>query len=616
MHLSIRSLVAGLLLFLPLASAAAQTPKTVAATIMTKLKTGGEHIRQFAFDGNLDTYFTSAAPADGAEPFTLVFDRPVAVQRIAILTGRPDGSDKLNGAVLEVAENDSNFQLAAKFENGTVRTQLAGRQVKALRIRLSDPVKQTMTIREIEIDAEPRVAVFKYPVEFHLDVSDAPEMQAWAEKTARVCELQYAAINEELKSDGYKPPHLVRMALKSDYKGIAYASGGRIVGAVKYFKAHPDDIGAMVHETVHVVQSYRTRGNPSWLVEGIADYVRFFKYEPGKLGRLNPDKARYNGSYRTSAAFLAFLVENYDKDIVRKLNQAMREGEYREELFRVLTKKSVQQLDEEWRATLLPTAAGKQASAPGTTRIVLVAGSNFFKPGEHEYVAGCAVLRDMLKQTSGVEAELVLDWPKQAETFAGARAVVFFFDGGDKHALLQEDRLAQVQKLADAGVGLVHLHQVIDYPKDLAERARGWMGAAWEKDHGQRAHWVTEFKKFPDHPICRGVTPFQIDDGWLYKLRFVPGMKGVMPLLRTVSPKASSPEPGDDAIVSWAYERPGGGRAFTFTGGHLHKSLAAEGYRRFLVNGILWSAGLDIPAAGAPVRLDAAELDRGPRGAM
>src|SRR5438093_9409083 len=40
-------------------------------------------------------------------------------------------------------------------------------------------------------------------------------------------------------------------------------------------------------------------------------------------------------------------------------------------------------------------------------------------------------------------------------------------DGGDKHVLLAADRLAQVQKLADAGVGLVHLHQVIDYPKEL-----------------------------------------------------------------------------------------------------------------------------------------------------
>jgi type 1 glutamine amidotransferase len=243
-------------------------------------------------------------------------------------------------------------------------------------------------------------------------------------------------------------------------------------------------------------------------------------------------------------------------------------------------------------------------------KIVLVAGSNYYKPGEHEYVAGCAVLRDLLRQTPGVFPVLALDWPKKPETFAGARAVVFFFDGGDKHGFLKDDHLAQVRKLADAGVGLVHLHQVIDYPKDLGARGRGWMGAAWEKGFSQRAHWVAEFNTFPDHPIFRGVTPFKINDGWLYKLRFGPGMKGVTPLLRTVAPQAKTSPTASEAIVSWAYERPGRGRSFTFTGGHLHRSLAEAGYRRFLVNGILWTAAVEIPAAGAPVALKTAELNK------
>jgi len=217
----------------------------------------------------------------------------------------------------------------------------------------------------------------------------------------------------------------------------------------------------------------------------------------------------------------------------------------------------------------------EQPGDPKLVKVVLVAGSNYYKPGEHEYVAGCSTLLDLLRQTPGVFPVLALDWPKKPETFAGARAVVFFFDGGDKHAVLKADHLAQVQKLAVAGVGLVHLHQAIDYPRDLGERARGWMGAAWEQGFSQRAHWVAEFKTFPDHPVCRGVTPFSIDDGWLYKLRFVAEMKGVTPLLRTVSPKAPADQkPGAEAIVSWVYERPGGGRSFTFTGCHLHDSFA------------------------------------------
>ena len=256
-------------------------------------------------------------------------------------------------------------------------------------------------------------------------------------------------------------------------------------------------------------------------------------------------------------------------------------------------------------------AIEEQPKDPKAVKIVLIAGSNFFKVGEHEYLAGCAVLADLLKQTPNVAPVLALDWPKNEETFKGAKAVVFLFDGGPKHALLKEDRLAQVRKLADAGVGLVHFHQVIDYPKDLGDRARGWTGAAWEQGHSQRAHWIADFQKFPEHAITRGVAPFKIDDGFLTKIRFVPELKGVTPLLKTASPKAAEGvAASNDAIVAWAYERKDGGRAFTFTGMHLHVSFAEEGYRRFLVNGILWAAGVEIPKEGAPVKLAADDLKK------
>jgi hypothetical protein len=245
------------------------------------------------------------------------------------------------------------------------------------------------------------------------------------------------------------------------------------------------------------------------------------------------------------------------------------------------------------------------------TKIVLVAGSNFYKPGEHEYVGGCAVLMDLLRQTPGVFPVLAVDWPEKSTTFAGAKSVVFFLDGGDKHPILNPARRVEVQTLADAGVGLVELHQGVDVPKDEGDTMRHWMGAAFEKGYSARAHWVAEFKDFPDHPIARGVTSFKIDDGWLYKLRFVPELKGVTPLLQTVQPKASPSRPAiEDPTISWAYKRPGGGRSFAFTGCHLHTSLAEAGYRRFLTNGILWTAGLNIPAAGAPVELNSAELSK------
>ena len=53
-----------------------------------------------------------------------------------------------------------------------------------------------------------------------------------------------------------------------------------------------------------------------------------------------------------SAAFLAFLTDKYDKQIVNKLNKAMHEGEYKDEIWRALTKKSLAELGDEWKASL------------------------------------------------------------------------------------------------------------------------------------------------------------------------------------------------------------------------------------------------------------------------
>ena len=97
-------------------------------------------------------------------------------------------------------------------------------------------------------------------------------------------------------------------------------------------------------------------------MQGIADYVRFFKYEPGTLGPIDPERDRYNSDSRKAAMFLAFLADHYDKDIVRKLNRIVRERKYTEKTFATLTGKTLEQLDEEWRAS----HRGNQKAAKGS----------------------------------------------------------------------------------------------------------------------------------------------------------------------------------------------------------------------------------------------------------
>ena len=324
----------------------------VAAVIETTLATAGENIRQFAFDGDPATVFVSANNPGPADHLTLVFERPVAVTGVVARTGRVSGGDALETGVLEVSVDGIAFACLCRFVEGAASGDAGGKLLKAVRLRPTAPMTHPLAVREIEIHSTPRVAVFRHPVEFVLDVTDAPEMTEWGEKAVKVCERQYEMICDELTSDGFRPPTLLRMTLKNDYKGVAAAGGGRIVGSAKYFKSHPDDIGAMVHETVHCVQNYRGQGNPGWLVEGIADYVRFFRYEPRLPGPLAPEKARFDGSYRITAVFLAFVNETYDRQAVKKLNAAMRQGRYRPEIWKDMTGKTVEDLGREWQKSL------------------------------------------------------------------------------------------------------------------------------------------------------------------------------------------------------------------------------------------------------------------------
>jgi len=330
----------------------AAPPEALPAKVESTLKSRRDHIKQCVLDGDAASYFASADNASKADHLTVKWDRPVALKSLEVLTGKPDGSETLTAGELQLSADGVKFENAAKFANGGAKLQGKGRKVQAVRVQPTADLGHPLAIREIKIESDPPVAVFKYPLEISIETNDDPDLQAWLDKVIRICEQSYPMLNEELRSDGFKPPHVVMMSLKNSYKGVAATSGDKIVGSVEYFKRHQDDVGAMVHELAHVVQAYRGPGNPGWLVEGVADYVRYYKFEPEKKRRINPNSAKYDGSYGTTAAFLNYVSEKHDRDIVKKLNQAMREGKYKESLFKDYTGKTVQELGAEWLEVL------------------------------------------------------------------------------------------------------------------------------------------------------------------------------------------------------------------------------------------------------------------------
>jgi hypothetical protein len=204
----------------------------------------------------------------------------------------------------------------------------------------------------------------KYEITINTD-GLSPAMKEWAEQTLRpVCEEWYPKIVAMLPSEGYEAPKKFDIIFKEDMGGTpAAASGTRVMCNRQWMEKNikGESVGAVVHEMVHVVQRYgqgRRGGQrtkvPFWLQEGIPDYIRWYLYEPQKRGAeiRNPAKVKYDDSYRVSANFLNWATNKYDKDLVMKLNAALRQGKYEEELWKQLTGKTIAELGEEWKASL------------------------------------------------------------------------------------------------------------------------------------------------------------------------------------------------------------------------------------------------------------------------
>jgi type 1 glutamine amidotransferase len=252
---------------------------------------------------------------------------------------------------------------------------------------------------------------------------------------------------------------------------------------------------------------------------------------------------------------------------------------------------------------------------PSLTKIVLIAGKKSHGPGEHEFFAGCAILMEMLKQTPGVFPVMARDgWPKNENILKGAKSIVLYMDGRGGHPV--NSKLDVLKPLMAQGVGWVNLHYAVDYTKETGATVIDWMGGYYDADISINPHWVANYSTLPEHPITRGVKPFEIKDEWYYNMRWRADPAGLTQILKATPPDSTrgTPDakahPGREEVTAWAYDRPDGGRGFGFTGGHTHKNWANDDFRRLVVNAILWTAKVEVPKEGAPVKFDPANIER------
>ena len=143
-------------------------------------------------------------------------------------------------------------------------------------------------------------------------------------------------------------------------------------------------------------------------------------------------------------------------------------------------------------------------------KVLFLAGKPSHGYGAHDHLAGCMLLAKSLNESGlPIGAEVVhYDWPENPKAFDGVDCIVIYGDGGPDHMAI--GHLDQLDTLAKKGVGIVCLHYAVEVPKWLAAvKFLDWIGGYFETNWSVNPIWTAKFDKLPDHPITRGVKPFE-----------------------------------------------------------------------------------------------------------
>ena len=248
------------------------------------------------------------------------------------------------------------------------------------------------------------------------------------------------------------------------------------------------------------------------------------------------------------------------------------------------------------------------------TRILVVVGPSTHPPGSHEVAAGGRLMTHCLENMSnvaGVKADWYDEWPKDQKVLDAASSVVFIGDTFPPQRMPETALiLAKLDAMMERGCGIACVHYATglwgqDVEVDGKHPLLGWMGGYFANKtcpHHQGVAKIysaaTITPAASDHPIARGWKEFTLRDEPYINNYF--GQDGNR-LASNVTALAASmlpPENPKREIVSWCVERADSGRGFAIVMPHFYKNWALDDLRCFILNGIVWTAKLDVPAAG------------------
>lgn len=267
-------------------------------------------------------------------------------------------------------------------------------------------------------------------------------------------------------------------------------------------------------------------------------------------------------------------------------------------------------------AALTERSAQAQTAAPPRTRILILVGPSNHPPGTHEVAAGARLVAHCLahaENVPGISAQVISQWPDDRQSLQGVASVVFSGDRFPPEEMPDRDRImADLAAMMDHGCGLVCFHYATGLgaahvAKDGDHPLLRWMGGyfATRCEHHQSIARVYSAATIEpansDHPVLRGWQTFTVHDEPYIKNYFGPA--GMAPNVTALATSMLPPEAPQREVVAWAVSRADGGRGAGIVMPHFYRNWRVDDLRKLILNAVVWSARLDVPAEGVKTTL-------------
>lgn len=271
-----------------------------------------------------------------------------------------------------------------------------------------------------------------------------------------------------------------------------------------------------------------------------------------------------------------------------------------------------------------------------TKEIVFLAGpKDHGAPGRHEYEKDLRVIAYCLENASnlkGVSTKVYVGKaPQDLNELQNAAAIVIHSssdrDPKENHPLFPQDPsvnhgrydpqttayLKQFDALVSKGVGVVIFHYAL-WAENYTARDYylKWIGGLWVQGFSRNpsGDWKVELKN-TNHPIHRGVKPWSFREEIFYNPVLAdPERRTDLLIGHPVKVMWYGARPVGSQVAAWAYNREDGGRGFAYGGLDFHDNWLNEDVRRFVLNGVVWAAGMEVPAGGVSCALTEETLKR------